>query len=191
MRCVEFDGRLNELLDDRLDPARDEQLRSHAQQCERCEDRLHWNSAVMAALPIEVLNPVCLAGFSTQRRVIHRAAWAGLALVAAVILVCLNLPTTDNVVEHRAEQPADMEVELELSPDMLAIWGVLDQIPKIPMEENARFVTEPIVGGILPIRNSLGMAFGALRDTLPGKRRNVQPQPPQAGRLPGQSLLTA
>jgi len=165
MRCVEFEWRLNELLDDRVDPIRDDQLASHAQSCEKCEDLLHWNSAVMGALPVQDLDPVRLDGFTTSNRgqfrnrgqFTFRAAWAVLAVVAAVV-VCVSLLPNSDTAEQGADQPAALETERS-NTDMLALWGVL-----------------PIVGGIRPIRNSLGMAFGALRDTLPGKRRNGEPQ---------------
>ncbi|MEO1973267.1 MAG: hypothetical protein ABGX07_17035 [Pirellulaceae bacterium] len=186
MRCVEFEWRLNELLDDRVDPIRDDQLASHAQSCEKCEDLLHWNSAVMGALPVQDLDPVRLDGFTTSNRgqfrnrgqFTFRAAWAVLAVVAAVV-VCVSLLPNSDTAEQGADQPAALETERS-NTDMLALWGVLDQFSTGEntrfVTEPTRFVTEPIVGGIRPIRNSLGMAFGALRDTLPGKRRNGEPQ---------------
>jgi hypothetical protein len=50
MQCDEFEARLNELLDERLNPAADDQCAEHAQSCRSCRGRLHAYRAVLAGI---------------------------------------------------------------------------------------------------------------------------------------------
>ena len=192
MQCVDFERRMNEVLDDRLDPHVDPMLISHARQCEGCQDLLDWNSAVVRAIPpaAPMSQPLANRFAISARRQwwTQPAVWGGLVAAAILAAIVVSLPETPDRSEtpDTKDQIATDSTGTGPAPlDSIAIWAILDQIP---VEENTRYVTVPIAGGIRPIRNSLGMAFEALRETLPpNKRPNHNPHP-QTGLMVPTSL---
>jgi hypothetical protein len=186
MQCVDFEQLMNEVLDDRLDPHVDPLLISHARQCEACQDLLDWNSAIVRAIPEApaISEPLADRITISARREwwAHRTVWGGAVAAAVLLALVVNLPTTtpdstpsvdtnDQVAEQRQNTDGS-QIE------SFAIWAFIDQIP---VEEKTRYVTVPIASGIRPIRNSLGVAFEALRETLPPNKRSVEPLHPQTG----------
>jgi hypothetical protein len=51
MRCVEFENRLQEMLDQRLCPEDDAQLQAHAVICRKCAETLKYEQALFSGLP--------------------------------------------------------------------------------------------------------------------------------------------
>ena len=184
MRCVDFELRMNEIMDDRLDPNVDRLLVSHAQQCECCQDLLRWNSAIIEAIPRTTVRSRSLVDevvASAQSQWWSRPTlWAGLVAVAVLAAIAVNLPRGGDPSPEGPDANRELSAQApDVAPSPIesaALWALLDQIPV----DETRHVTDPIAGGIRPIRNSLGMAFEALRDTLPPNKRSRVP-PPQAG----------
>lgn len=191
MQCVDFELRMNEVLDDRLDPHVDPLLISHARQCEACQDLLDWNSAIVRAIPAAPAISEPLADritVSAQREWwTHPGVWGGLVAAAVLLAIVVNLPKTPEPTPSvdTSDQIAKNQNTNGSQIESFAIWGLIDQIP---VEENTRYVTVPIAGGIRPIRNSLGVAFEALRETLPPNKRSDEPLHPQTGLLIPTSL---
>ncbi len=71
MKCVEFESRLNDLLDERRSPGRDRGLSQHAELCAGCADLLAAHETLLegvAALPAVRLRP------AEQQAFVHRIA---------------------------------------------------------------------------------------------------------------------
>lgn len=180
MRCVDFEARLNDVLDERAAPESDPELVRHSQTCVNCAEQMQWHLQILSAVHPPVMpNSIAdrIATPSPVARGLGRlmqqpAFWGGIVVAAAVGWLAINLPKS-------APQPAntgDSAAELaDRSPSagpspLVASQQFYSLLEQLPVEETKR-VAEPIAGGIRPIRNSLGVAFDALRETLPPNKR--------------------
>ena len=67
MKCAEFERRLHELLDQRIQPESDFQLFHHAQQCSRCRRSLNGVATLLSG--IDLLDVPSLPADFTQQTV--------------------------------------------------------------------------------------------------------------------------
>jgi hypothetical protein len=122
MQCVEFENRVNRLLDNRLSPDDDDELADHARDCEGCASLLHAQHVLFAGLHAgRVAAPVDLADRVVSRRHTEitrsRTTWrnvgwavllasaAGLAGLAVMALQSRN-PQRDLVKAPTPESPS-------------------------------------------------------------------------------------
>jgi hypothetical protein len=189
MQCVEFERDLNECLDQRLDPGSDPHLELHVASCASCRELLDWNRAIFAAIPTNRpqvrLADAVIVQQAARKRWRNAACCSGVVVACAALLLALRTeaPAPGPEAGTSAAVPAEVASSDALPTDDLAIWSVLNQFAM----EDSLMVTEPITGpiagGIRPIRNSLGMAFGALRDTLPPGKQHRRRNPQACGYL--------
>jgi hypothetical protein len=131
MRCEEFEARLNDLLDLRLDPAEDHPLQLHARKCDDCQALL--SSYVQAVTALESmpsrqcdddLPRLVLAQWSVAPSNTPRGVYAP-HLVAAAALLIVSLVVLRSTPEHvapasgmqLAKQPITIAVPHPVVPD--------------------------------------------------------------------------
>lgn len=115
MQCVEFEDRLNRLLDHRLSPDDDQPLCDHAQECQECAGLLHAQQRLFAGLGCgRIVPPVSLAERVVSQQhleVSHREAtwrkigWGVLLASAASLGGLALLALKDRDGEQVAELP--------------------------------------------------------------------------------------
>jgi anti-sigma factor RsiW len=166
--CVEFESRLNDLLDRRIAPDDDSYLCSHARRCPQCADLMSAHLAVTAALrdlqaegpdetfPFAIMNRIEQERSVTTHR--QRRQWLAISLVtAASALVAFTLwrGTTNPVT------PTDVT---NSSYDRLAeeTQELATLVSKLQSE-----VMNELAEGFKPVTTSFGAAYNAIRRAMP------------------------
>ncbi len=101
MRCAEFECRLNDVLDDRLEPALDELLVDHAQQCSSCADQLSAYELLLDG--VRSLPRVSLHADSVSKSIVANLAVLNLAVSDSLGAEGLD---ASHVVPEHPVQPA-------------------------------------------------------------------------------------
>lgn len=103
MNCLQFDNRIQNLLDLRADPRKDQWLAGHAEQCDECRRRLQFYAAFQEyadrqLAPLATLSPsrsekVRSAPGRTMRYSAEKAgqAWKLVSVLAAMLLILAGL----------------------------------------------------------------------------------------------------
>ena len=114
MQCVEFEDRLNRLLDHRLSPDEDVQLASHAGECEDCASILRAQRRLFAGLRTAPQPPVDFADrvvsqvhFTThaQRSTWRRVRWMLLVATAAGLAGIMVMSIASRQQQQVVDQP--------------------------------------------------------------------------------------
>lgn len=149
MRCREFEDRMNDVLDQRLAPERDEVLLRHAGECTSCRRILDGQAVLFAGLN-RLDTPFPANGFAADVLVrAQRGAnkkWlgiaAGLVSIAAVLLVAVLIgllrqdPARPTVVQKEtAPAPQNIEVARNSLPSTVARPPTLANVAKSPSME--------------------------------------------------------
>jgi hypothetical protein len=101
MRCDEFAGRLDDVLDQRCDPTADPALRKHAQVCPGCREELAATARLLTGLEVwEAPAPspdfaqrvVAQVLAVDHHRPWYRSTWCGWVVAAAALLLVALLP---------------------------------------------------------------------------------------------------
>ncbi len=135
MKCPEFEDRLQNLLDQRLVPERDELLTAHAHSCVTCREVLRAQDALFDALP--------------RLRVQPRAAWEK-SVADDVVAAMLS----ESQPQHRAKRSRSFWDVRWLSVGLVGLaaavllafspaWRVMTNPPARDKNPQAQFETEP------------------------------------------------
>jgi len=196
MRCVEFEMRLNELLDERLPPESDPVLESHAVDCPQCGDLLSAHEALLDAAeglarsPLRSDLAVRVAADLVQPTGPRLGSWTwGLVATAAAVMISLGLWRW-----HAGANPALLAGNNELvgptrnatvpsAPGALS--GLQQTDPRLWISQSTQQVTtdlgardwtrvEQMADGLKPVADSMSAAWEALRRTWPHVERTAR-----------------
>ena len=125
MRCDEFENRLNEILDQRLDPIQDEVLCRHAAQCGSCGQSMDIQLLVIRQLQTDKPTPPISEAEVTKILALgdesEFGSWRSnsrvvFALAVGVLIVCSTIPLLnrfDARYRQTASKPPDVNAERE------------------------------------------------------------------------------
>ena len=189
MNCVQFDSRLNLLLDQRRSPAADPALAAHASVCAKCDESLSDHVALITCVSQSRL-PMPIAGFAgrvvaaagphvvSERRTrkILLAACVALSSAAAMLLAISIVWKArqagshghELVVARQGMTSADFLVgapSLWSSEVALAAGGASSQLDQV----------EKVAPAIRPWRQSLALLWDALRRAFQSKSDATTP----------------
>jgi hypothetical protein len=198
MHCVQFEMRLNELLDERSSPDADLDLLEHARDCSDCADLLAGHELLLNGVQT-LESPGAGADFAvrvaaeladSRRPLWRRWMWsvpavAAAALVAVGLWRMLNAPSyegrsTDRLVTTipSADVPG---VQRNVNDRYFQYYG--SQAAAMTEEFRGRRIewVEQMADGLKPVADSMSAALHALRRTLPGGdapvRSSAEPLP--------------
>jgi len=196
MQCEEFETWLNEVLDRRARPEEDPELLAAAESEEDRQATLSACAALLDGVRARTLPPLpddltdrVLAQVERKPRGAGMTKWAAPLAVAAVVLVAVSLAIVNRAPEENPKPQLDPGPEVavqRLPKDPLGreVPGEADEVDEayLAVFHNAgRAVAvlsdkvrgpvpaevEPVAARIRPVTNSVGVAFHALRNTLP------------------------
>lgn len=201
MQCRSVEERIQELLDERLDPASDPALIEHASACPRCGALLEAQSKLFEGLAF-LATPSLPADFSSRvirtvarqprQTTLRRAqAAAFLAIVATLFLVVALGPQQPTKIgpadDPRAVASAAVDHRIDGTVMGISISDFDSQEVRLAIEhwmaqlavaEHARFYrVDEIAGTIRPLASTLNVAFDAIRRSLPGRRQPPRSEP--------------
>jgi len=113
MSCDKFDERLQQLLDQRLEPADDRELQHHAQQCADCRSLLEAQRRLFSAFECDPYGRTGLTDNFAEKVVTAfvaeqppvrswgQKAWAGALVAVAALLLLALLPGLRPITNHR------------------------------------------------------------------------------------------
>lgn len=212
MNCVQFETRLNLVLDQRRSPADDSALAAHASACADCEQLLADHTVLVACvvenrIPLQpgrgFANRVIAASeISTNAAAVHQRRnnriWLALGVIlssAAAMLLALSIVwqarratggSEGSLAQHEFTE-ADILMEAPRFPGNLVAMAV-------PRGAAFRYEEiERVAPGIRPLRESLAFIWDALVGALPRGRDANRPPPtePRTGRWWVDSLTLA
>jgi hypothetical protein len=150
VNCSQFENRIQLLLDDRLDPRKDELLCLHARECRECRMALVVyacldSAPVVSPSPVR-LEPVAVADRSGKHRWPARAFQSNrrghwiriVAATAALVTVCL-LPVLPSAHNDVATSPVEMAARMGIDP-----------VIQPPVAAENSFTIPPGLAGELP-----------------------------------------
>lgn len=199
MNCVQFESRLNLLLDQRRSPADDPALAAHALDCADCEQLLN-DHAVLVACVAQIESPLPNRGFAL--RVVAAAAptivaprhdnknWTSLGIAlssAAALMLVFSVVWRSRYArpvggEQIATRKGLTEVDLLLeAPRLGSRWrDYRESLDEFTLALPGSAVLgldemERIAPGIRPLRESLALIWDTLRRTLPTGREAKSP----------------
>jgi len=126
MQCVEFEDRLNRLLDHRLSPDDDAQIVEHARRCESCAGMLNAQHRLFAGLramsrraPADLADRVMArrhVDVQTRRAVWRNLGWTVLLASAAglgglAVMALKSREAGNNIANQPAPRPAESHVQ--------------------------------------------------------------------------------
>jgi hypothetical protein len=195
MRCVEFEMRLNELLDERLPPSSDPVLESHAVDCPQCGDLLSAHEALLDAAeglarwPSRSDLAVRVAADLVQPRGRRLGSWIwALVAMAAALLISLGLwrwraganpaPFAGNELVAQADNtatPSTLGTTSTLQQTDPRLW-ISQSTQQAATDFGARDWTrvEQMADGLKPVADSMSAAWEALRRTWPHVERTAR-----------------
>jgi hypothetical protein len=149
MQCVEFEDRLNRLLDHRLAPESDAQLAHHARQCDECAGLLGAQQRLLAGMrAARIAAPVDLADRVIARRHVERQGhrsrwrtlgWAAILATAASVgwIALMALKAREAGQEMAAERPAPAATHAKRGPsNMTAALAATSVGPARPKQDS-------------------------------------------------------
>jgi hypothetical protein len=195
MHCVEFERRLNELLDDRLPLDSDLELAAHADECGQCAELLAGHELLlrgMAALCCDAddhladgrrkpaLVPADLAvrvaaqvGGAHPRRL---SPWWMLPALAASVLIAAAVYNGAHAKPASKDATSDLSKEVAHSPVENPTSLTADRWqPWLKQLGDGRDQwMDQVADGLKPVTDSMSAALHALRRTLPGAESGVR-----------------
>jgi hypothetical protein len=198
MRCRSAEERIQELLDDRLDPAFDSELIDHAMVCPECRALLEGqgrlfdgvNCLTVPSLPPDfsrrVVGSVVLQPRSAQR---FAPVVVSLAIIAMFFLAFALWPHLSSGLRpmgrDQAVASATMNPPQEggangfsmTSFDSREIGIAFKHFVQLANSEGARFQVDQLAGTIRPLASTLNVAFDAIRRSIPGQRHPARADP--------------
>ena len=206
--CLEFERRLNEVLDARENPRDDHTIVGHAMECFQCDRYLATQVHILEAVNTAGLAK-CEKPIAANRESDHqsRRAWFIGAALSICVVIGFSLPrhaeksdadqptmlakvtpAENAAVELMVESPA--EVDESSTTMMVAMDGAVESWNQFlaSSTENAEWL-EPVATPIRPLADSMTSTFNVLRKTMPGVRR-MQDQPRSEGLDSAQRLLS-
>jgi hypothetical protein len=175
MHCVQFEMRLNQLLDDRRDPDSDLQLANHARECSDCADLLVGHELLRHGVELRLLNEPTAArdlalqvavelSRSSRESVWRRWSWS-IGTIAAALLLTLALWRRSASVDDRAraDRP-EMATDASRYDLPLASLGELTQ----EFRRRSPQWAEQVADGLKPVADSMSAALSGLRRTFSG-----------------------
>jgi hypothetical protein len=190
MNCQQFDSKLNELLDRRLQPDQDEALGQHADRCPRCARLLSDYQSLVEAingtqLPdagnlaarilAEVTTPdvvanAKLADRESQRNLAPRPAWIAAGLAAA-LLIAVGTAYWNNVTTPTGSHPQTVvtkNAEPRHSPNDGLMMISMEEFHTVADLIDAQHRNlEQVSDRLRPVTRSMSAAFQALRHSQP------------------------
>jgi hypothetical protein len=209
MHCVQFEMRLNELLDERSSPDADFDLAEHARDCSDCADLLAGHELLLDGVQT-LESPGAAADFTVRvaanyavrvaaeladtRRPRWRSwmwsvpAVAAAALVAVGLWRMLNAPSYEDGSTARSVTTNSHLVAPGVAPDVNDPYGqYVNQAKAMTEELRGRRIewVEQMADGLKPVADSMSAALHALRRTLPGGDAPVRSsaEPPPLSRI--------
>ncbi|MBP86022.1 MAG: hypothetical protein CMJ64_04785 [Planctomycetaceae bacterium] len=205
MQCAEFEIRLQDALDRRIDPESDDRLVDHAERCEACRHVVYGQRLLLDGLRVQA-EPPCSSHIGHQvldrlasdsaRRTRRRRLVFALAIAVALFVAVLPFargPRADTATARPSAKvlaiatvpqpplPKPTMTAGETEEFRLLIRQLLDQVSLRPLEG---FESVDRVAGksIRPLAITFHFAFDTLRRTLPGQG-SAEPTHPQARSL--------
>lgn len=203
MQCRNVERRIQELLDDRLDPSFDSELAEHAATCADCGDLLDAHQRLFDGLPLSAV-PSLPPDFSQRvvnsvttgrrRQSLLAPAAAFLAIIATLLLVVALGPRPRTQIGPADDAHAIASASLT-EPSGESGIGLTDfdsrevrlaielLVAQLTGPEAARFYhVDPLAGTIRPLASTLNVAFDAIRRSIPRRHIRSHPQPQDEAR---------
>ncbi|MDP6468557.1 MAG: zf-HC2 domain-containing protein [Pirellulaceae bacterium] len=198
MRCRSVEKRIQELLDDRLDPSFDYELIEHVSICVACRDLLEGQGKLFDGLHFLTI-PAMSTDFS--RRVVgtvvmqRRRPAQRLAPVAAVLAIIATLLLVVALGPHQRKSigPADGVASVSVNHsrqgrpmglsvvdfDSREVRMAIEQfVAQLTSGSGSRFYqVDQLAGTIRPLASTLNVAFDAIRRSIPRRRDRPHPEP--------------
>jgi hypothetical protein len=198
MRCVQFELRLNQLLDDRRDPDSDLELAEHARECPDCADLLLGHEMLLQGVATEKLDEPA-AGRDFAVRVAAEVAnsardsswrrwnWT-IPTIAAALLLALAFWHRFGGLNNPAAPGHGPGANLFATDDDAAYRGLYARTVKLTKEfrEQSPQWAEHMADGLKPVADSMSAALHGLRRTFSGTEagiRSSQFEPPTLSRI--------
>ena len=199
MQCHDFECRMQLLLDHRIPPTQDRQLRTHAAVCDPCKRALEAQSQLLmwvgtsstSELPGGLATAV-LTGLDKQCKESQQTVLA-IALVvslAGLLLLHHQFHPNEGRLELANTTPITAQPTSPLAPadtSDSATRKLTGQAVRLALEQwktpiahwnaHSSLPMDQIADGLRPIASSFSIALDALRRTFPGSYRNTPPKP--------------
>src|SRR5262245_39137682 len=169
LSCAEFKMRLDEVLDARRQPDRDQQLRDHARRCAKCAQWMDDHKVLLATVgeiagesPRPDFSFQVLQAVEIQQRQQRRRVWrAALLALAAGLLIA--------AVGWRIPRGSQLPQELanEGQPPTFAYASIVVDLASSLTTKPTRLAGE-VAEGFKPVTSSVYTALHTLWRTLPG-----------------------
>jgi hypothetical protein len=178
MHCVQFEMRLNQLLDDRRDPEGDLALSQHALECSECADLLLGQEVLRRGVEMRLLNEptagrdLAVRVAAEVTRCSRDSAWRrwtwSIATIAAAVLLAVALQ--HRLGGSRDTVPADRLAMPDASSDEGTNRGLYDRaVAGIQMlRADSPQWAEQMADGLKPVAESMSAALHGLRRTFSG-----------------------
>jgi hypothetical protein len=199
MHCVQFEVRLNQLLDDRRDPDSDLELADHARECSDCADLLVGHEMLLQGVATEKLDEPA-AGRDFAVRVAAEVAgsardsswrrwnWTIPTIAAALLLAVAVWHRLGGSNNPAAPGHDGRSGDSLAADDDAAYRGLYARTVKFTEEfrERSPQWAEQMADGLKPVADSMSAALHGLRRTFSGAEsgvRSSQFEPPTLSRV--------
>ena len=172
LECRQFRARLDLVLDERLRPERDPELRAHARRCSNCAGWMKAQTRALAALesmadaecPADLAFRVVQSHEPDRRRPLHWRRWtiASLAIAAGLLLAILSWRSPE---ANRPETPLAKQSPPVPPYELLARET---QDFAFNLKAHQLVVVGEVAEGFKPVTSSVFSALNTLWRALPG-----------------------
>jgi hypothetical protein len=201
MHCVQFEMRLNQLLDDRRDPGSELELAEHARECPNCADLLLGNEMLLQGVAMRMLDEPIVGRDLAVRVAAEVAAssyesswrrWSWIIpTVAAAMLLAVALWHRLGGVNGAArpgQDPMARSGDSRAPNDDAPYRGLYARTVELTQEfrEHSPQWAEQMADGLKPVAASMSAALHGLRRTFSGSEpgvRSSQFEPPTLSRV--------
>jgi len=186
MRCVQFEMRLNQLLDDRRDPDTDLEVAEHARECPNCAKLLLGHEMLLRGVEMRVLDEPApgrdfavrvAAEFAGASRHTWWQRWSwSLPTIAAALLLALAVwhrvggPNDATRPDDRSTAKDGTRTSPPISSNDGAYSGLYARTAKLTrdLRERSPEWVEQMADGLKPVADSMSAALHGLRRTFTG-----------------------
>jgi hypothetical protein len=186
MHCVQFEMRLNQLLDDRGDLDSDLELAEHARECPACADLLVGHELLLQGVAAEALNePAVGRDFAVRvaaevARSARESSWRRwswtMPTIAAALLLALAIGHRFGGLNNPALPGHGPGANSFAADDDAAYLGLLARTVKLTEDfrEHSPQWAEHMAYGLKPVADSMSAALHGLRRTFSGADAGVR-----------------
>ncbi len=199
MRCRSAEARMQELLDQRLDPALDAELLEHAAVCSECCKLLELQGELLVGLaglrvpklPNDFSRRVVGSVVRPQRAAQRFAPTTSVLAIVAMLFLVFGLWSSQDrsaisgvgnelakATSHGSSaqrRGATLSIADIDSGDLRVAFEQF--VVQLASNEGARFQVDQFAGTIRPLASTLNVAFDAIRRSIPGRRQPAHGEP--------------